>query len=113
MSDLELGVVGNCAFSALINRRGRVVWCCLPRFDGDPLFCSLINGDGKSDSDDSDTADGFFDVLIDDFAYSEQHYEPTPPSCSPPCTTSTAPPWKSPTSRPASSAMTGCTVPSA
>lgn len=71
MSDLDLGVVGNCAFSALINRRGRVVWCCLPRFDGDPLFCSLINGNGEEEP-----ADGFFDVLIDDFAYSEQHYEP-------------------------------------
>jgi GH15 family glucan-1,4-alpha-glucosidase len=70
MSDLELGVVGNCTFSALINRRGRVVWCCLPRFDSEPIFCSLINGDETT------VDDGFFDVLIDDFAYSEQHYEP-------------------------------------
>jgi GH15 family glucan-1,4-alpha-glucosidase len=70
MSDLELGVVGNCTFSALINRKGRVVWCCLPRFDSEPIFSSLINGDEET------VKDGFFDVLIDDFAYSEQHYEP-------------------------------------
>jgi GH15 family glucan-1,4-alpha-glucosidase len=68
MSDLELGVIGNCSFSALIDRRGRIVWCCLPRFDSDPIFRSLINGDAET------VADGFFDVLIDDFAYSEQHY---------------------------------------
>lgn len=70
MSNLELGVIGNCTISALINRRGRVVWCCLPRFDSEPIFCSLINGDEEA------VSDGFFDVLIDDFSYSEQHYEP-------------------------------------
>jgi GH15 family glucan-1,4-alpha-glucosidase len=70
MSDLELGAIGNCTFNALIDRRGRVVWCCLPRFDCDPIFCSLINGDDET------VKDGFFDVLIDDFAYSEQRYEP-------------------------------------
>ncbi|CAL1239399.1 glycoside hydrolase family 15 protein [Candidatus Methylocalor cossyra] len=70
MNNLELGVIGNCAFSALINRRGRVVWCCLPRFDGDPIFCSLINGS------ETGAERGFFDLLIDDFSHSEQHYEP-------------------------------------
>ncbi|MBH2010147.1 MAG: hypothetical protein I8H71_10650, partial [Xanthomonadaceae bacterium] len=28
---LSLGVIGNCAFSALVDARGRIVWCCLPR----------------------------------------------------------------------------------
>jgi GH15 family glucan-1,4-alpha-glucosidase len=69
MRDLDLGVVGNCTFSALINRKGRIVWCCLPRFDGDPIFCSLINGD------EDEVAEGFFDVVLDDFSHSEQHYE--------------------------------------
>ena len=35
---LAMGVIGNCAFSALIDKRGRIVWCCLPRFGGDPVF---------------------------------------------------------------------------
>ena len=39
---LSLGVIGNCAFSALIDARGRIVWCCLPRFDGDPVFNALL-----------------------------------------------------------------------
>lgn len=44
MTSLNLGFVGNCSFGALIDRRARVVWCCLPRFDGDPVFASLLNG---------------------------------------------------------------------
>ncbi|MDB5844208.1 MAG: glycoside hydrolase 15-related protein, partial [Polaromonas sp.] len=39
---LSLGVIGNCAFSALVDVRGRIVWCCLPRFDGDPVFNALL-----------------------------------------------------------------------
>ena len=31
-------MIGNCAFSALVDERARIVWCCLPRFDGDPVF---------------------------------------------------------------------------
>ena len=38
------GVIGNCAFNALIDERGRVVWCCLPRPDGDPVFHALLGG---------------------------------------------------------------------
>jgi GH15 family glucan-1,4-alpha-glucosidase len=67
MSTLELGVVGNCGFSALIDRRGRVVWCCLPRFDGDPVFCSLVNGDNPES--------GFMDITVENLDRAEQHYE--------------------------------------
>ncbi|WP_305907456.1 glycoside hydrolase family 15 protein [Methylomarinum sp. Ch1-1] len=67
MSSLELGVVGNCGFNTLINRQGRIVWCCLPRIDGDPVFNSLINGD--------DPTGGFMDIVIDDFERAEQSYE--------------------------------------
>ncbi|MFX5808891.1 hypothetical protein ABTE39_19325, partial [Acinetobacter baumannii] len=42
-SSLELGVIGNCAFSALVDKMGRIVWCCLPRFDGDPVFNALLD----------------------------------------------------------------------
>ena len=39
----DLGLVGNCQFSALIERSGSVVWCCLPRFDSDPVFATLLD----------------------------------------------------------------------
>ncbi|MBI2894931.1 MAG: glycoside hydrolase family 15 protein [Deltaproteobacteria bacterium] len=41
----DLGLVGNCQFSALIERSGSVVWCCLPRFDSDPIFGRLLDAD--------------------------------------------------------------------
>ncbi len=41
-NSLELGLIGNCHIGALIDERGEIVWCCLPRFDGDPVFCSLL-----------------------------------------------------------------------
>ena len=42
-NSLELGLIGNCNIGALIDERGEIVWCCLPRFDGDPVFCSLLH----------------------------------------------------------------------
>ena len=39
---LNLGMIGNCAISALIDDHARMVWCCLPRFDGDPVFNALL-----------------------------------------------------------------------
>lgn len=45
--DLELWPIGNCQVSALVDREGAVVWACVPRVDGDPVFCSLLNGDNR------------------------------------------------------------------
>lgn len=39
----ELGLIGNCQFSALIHNSGEVAWCCLPRVDSDPVFASLLD----------------------------------------------------------------------
>ncbi len=39
----DLGLIGNCQFSALISRAGDVVWCCLPRFDSEPVFATLLD----------------------------------------------------------------------
>ena len=39
----DLGIVGNCQFSALVERTGAVVWCCLPRLDSEPVFASLLD----------------------------------------------------------------------
>ena len=69
MSQLDLGVVGNGSYSALIDARGRVVWSCLPRFDGDPIFTSLMMGAEEPEA-------GFWDIELDGFARSEQQYLP-------------------------------------
>lgn len=42
----ELGLIGNCQYSALIDRRGAVAWCCLPRFDSEPVFGALLDAEG-------------------------------------------------------------------
>ena len=41
----DLGLIGNCQFSALIERTGAVVWCCLPRFDSEPVLSTLLDHD--------------------------------------------------------------------
>jgi len=66
-ASLSLGVVGNCAFSALIDPQGRVVWSCLPRFDGDPVFHALLGGDEGA---------GTFAIEIENLAESRQYYAP-------------------------------------
>jgi len=40
-----LGLIGNCQFSALVGRDGAVVWACLPRFDSEPVFSSLLDAE--------------------------------------------------------------------
>ena len=64
---LELGVVGNSVLSALIDAAGRIVWCCFPRLDADPIFCSLLDGADETES-------GFLDIEVDKLATAEQHY---------------------------------------
>ncbi len=68
--DLNLGVVGNCQYAALIDRAARVLWCCLPRFDGDPVFNALLQGVEPS----SDAADGVFDITLERPRESQQAY---------------------------------------
>ncbi len=63
---LDLGVIGNGSFGALIDRQARVVWSCLPAFDGDPAFCALLS---PGDHDGGDLA-----IELEDFERSEQHY---------------------------------------
>src|SRR3954453_5031731 len=40
---LQVGMIGNCAYSALIDQQLRIVWCCLPRFDGDPVLNAILD----------------------------------------------------------------------
>jgi len=63
---LELGLIGNCRISALIDRRGRIAWCCFPRLDADPVFSSLVDGETPES--------GFFDIELLGFASTEQYY---------------------------------------
>jgi len=60
--DLNLGMIGNCALGALVDRQGHIVWSCLSRFDGDPVFNALLGGSGT------------FAVELEDFANAEQAY---------------------------------------
>jgi len=47
--NLELSPIGNCQVSALIDEAAGFVWGCVPRVDGDPVFCSLLNGDRQDE----------------------------------------------------------------
>ncbi len=47
LPNLELWPIGNCQVSGLIDQRGGLVWGCVPRVDGDPVFCSLLNGSNQ------------------------------------------------------------------
>ncbi len=70
MTSLQLGVVGNCQIASLIDERGRHVWTCWPRLDGDPIFCALLDGG------EADVGGGFYDVALDRFVRAEQTYVP-------------------------------------
>ena len=52
---LDLAPIGNGRVAALIDTNARVVWWCFPRFDADPVFCSLIAGKQEK---------GFCDVVL-------------------------------------------------
>ena len=66
-ASLDLALVGNCSITALIDRMARVVWLCLPRFDGDPVFHGLL---GTC----SDERDGLFAIELENASRSEQSY---------------------------------------
>ncbi|MEO8754652.1 MAG: glycoside hydrolase family 15 protein [Casimicrobiaceae bacterium] len=42
-ADLELALIGNGRVGALVDAKASIVWACFPRFDGDPVFCSLLD----------------------------------------------------------------------
>src|SRR3546814_5127425 len=35
--------------SSLIDREGRMIWACLPRVDGEPIFSALLSDDDYAD----------------------------------------------------------------
>eukprot|EP01119_Soliformovum_irregulare_P008497 TRINITY_DN21616_c0_g1_i1.p1 TRINITY_DN21616_c0_g1~~TRINITY_DN21616_c0_g1_i1.p1 ORF type:complete len:617 (+),score=194.10 TRINITY_DN21616_c0_g1_i1:116-1966(+) len=68
-TSLDLAVIGNCACSAFIDKKAKIVWSCLPRLDGDPIFCSLLKGSNESSND-----IGFFGISLANYQKSEQGY---------------------------------------
>jgi GH15 family glucan-1,4-alpha-glucosidase len=69
LQSLALGLIGNCSISALVDRQARIVWCCLPRFDGDPIFHALLNHSPSQD-------DGVFSIEIENQSGTIQSYLP-------------------------------------
>ncbi|HEY4529444.1 MAG TPA: glycoside hydrolase family 15 protein [Luteimonas sp.] len=64
-SSLDLGLVGNGSIAALIDAQARVSWCCIPAFDGDPAFCSLLSPKAGG---------GDYAVELEDFECASQEY---------------------------------------
>ena len=42
-STLDLAIIGNSRIGALVDTQASVQWMCVPGFDGDPVFCSLLS----------------------------------------------------------------------
>ena len=72
--DLQLGLIGNASVAALIDTDAEIVWCCLPRVDGDSVFCSLLQG--RETLQPGPDAFGFFRIDLADGVDSEQRYLP-------------------------------------
>jgi GH15 family glucan-1,4-alpha-glucosidase len=68
MSDLNLALIGNSTIGALIDKRARIVWACMPRLDGAPVFDALLRDENDAN------ATGSFSIELIDFERSEQHY---------------------------------------
>ena len=69
MSTLDLALVGNGTIGALVQSDARICWCCFPRFDGDPVFCSLLRSERSGDED-----FGHFSVDLVNAVRTEQQY---------------------------------------
>jgi len=39
----DYAAIGDCHGGALVSSDGRIDWCCLERFDADPVFCRLLD----------------------------------------------------------------------
>lgn len=71
MSSVDLWAIGNCQTSALVDRAGRLVWACVPRVDGDPLFSALLGGELPES--------GFWSVEMEDAVEITQSYRRNTP----------------------------------
>ena len=64
-ASLDMAMVGNGSFAALVDAHARVVWGCVPAFDGDPAFCALLSPTREG---------GDFAIELEGFVRAEQQY---------------------------------------
>ncbi len=62
----DFSLIGDGATCALVGRDGSVAWMCVPRFDSEPLFCSLLDR----------ARGGHFTIAPEDVLETRQMYEP-------------------------------------
>src|SRR5689334_14604950 len=65
---MNYGVIGNCQVAALVDDRARLVWACLPRPDGDPVFSALLQKEG------GEAQNGVFALDMVELTRTEQAY---------------------------------------
>ena len=65
----DLALIGNGTIGLLVDGAARVVWGCFPRFDGDPIFCSLMRTERAGEDD-----FGHFSIELENHVSTEQHY---------------------------------------
>ena len=63
---LDLGLIGNGSIAALVDGHARIVWGCVPAFDGDPTFCALLSPSRHPGGD--------YAIELEDLASAEQAY---------------------------------------
>ena len=62
---MNLWPIGNCEIAALVDGKASIVWGCLPRLDGDPVFCSLLQPVEDH---------GYWDIVLEGCEHIEQQY---------------------------------------
>lgn len=72
-SDLNLALLGNSRIAVLADPTARIVWGCLPRFDGDAVFCALLAGVAR------EPEQGFWAVELAELSAYSQSYVPNTP----------------------------------
>jgi len=63
---LELGLIGNGSVAALVDPQARIIWGCVPAFDGDPVFCGLLSPREHEGGD--------WTIELENFVSAEQSY---------------------------------------
>ena len=69
MASLDLALIGNGTIGAFVDPAGEINWASFPRFDGDPMFCSLL----KPRSGQTDDG-GCYTIELLDRVRAEQKY---------------------------------------
>ncbi len=68
MRTLDLALIGNGRIGALVATDATIAWACFPRFDGDPVFCALL------DTAPPASARGLWSIELVDGIAAEQAY---------------------------------------